>query len=80
MATFVKIVDGKVVDGLVISDDVVGSVFPESERIGLEFLVAHGYEGTWLQTGEGFRKQYASINYIYDAETDEFINPIITEL
>jgi len=80
MATFVKIVDGKVVEALVINDDIVGLNFPESERIGLEFLIAHGYEGTWMQTGENFRKQYASINYIYNAETDEFINPLITEL
>lgn len=52
--------------------------FPESEPVGIEFLIPWNTPGTyWKQTSynKNFRKNYAGIGYIYDATLDAFIPP-----
>jgi hypothetical protein len=77
MAHFVQITDGVVTDGMVISNDVVGTEFPASEPTGQQFIRDHSYQGSWLQTSynNNFRKQYAGIGFTYDAIKDQFVQP-----
>jgi len=77
MAHFVQIINGIVTDGIVISNEIVGDKYPESELVGKGFIAKHGYEGQWLQTSynHNFRKQYAGIGFIYDEVADVFITP-----
>lgn len=83
MAHFVRIDDNNVViDGLVISNDVVGPDFPESEPIGQAFISdVLNIDGTWLQTSynANFRGCYAGIGYTYDEQNDVFVEPVIPE-
>jgi hypothetical protein len=71
----------KVVEVIVISNEVCDNLpFPESEPLGQAFIAAIDIDGEWLQTSYNgnFRKQYAGINYTYDAnagEYGEFIAP-----
>jgi hypothetical protein len=48
----------------------------ESEAKGIEFCQSL-FGGSWVQTSynHNFRKQYASIDYTYDAVNDVFISP-----
>ena len=75
MAHFSQIIDGVVTNVIVVSNDVVGEVYPESEIIGQTFLAEHGYTGQWLQTSYNgnFRKLYGSVNRIYNPDADIFI-------
>jgi hypothetical protein len=86
MAHFAKIENNKVIDINVINnEDCGGGNFPESEKIGQEFIASLGIEGEWLQTsyntymgnhlngGIPFRKNYAMIGGTYDSEKDAFI-------
>lgn len=82
MAHFAKIVNNKVIDVIVISnDDCGGGDFPESEPIGQEFIASLGLTGDWLQTSynANFRGRYAGVGYTYDAKLDEFIAPLIID-
>jgi hypothetical protein len=60
----------------------------EQEQLGIDFLKSiHGQDNNWKQTsynthngvhtsgGTPFRKNYAGIDYIYDANRDAFIPP-----
>jgi hypothetical protein len=53
----------------------------EKEHIGAAFC-ERLFGGTWKQTSYNgnFRKNYAGINYIYNAITDEFLPLVDTEL
>jgi len=80
MASFVKLDDKNVViDVISVSNDVVNNLpFPESEPLGVLFLsqVYDGY-ANWKQASynSNFRKNFAGIDYTYDATLDAFIAP-----
>jgi hypothetical protein len=83
MAHFAKINNNIVETVIVVSDDDCGGgEFPSSELIGQAFIASIGLDGEWKQTSynNNFRKLYAGIGYIYDAELDEFISPISEEI
>ena len=68
---------------IVISNDVVGDTYPESEPVGQQFIAdVLGFDGTWLQTSynANFRGAYAGIGYTYDPVTDTFANKTNLEL
>lgn len=79
MAHFAKLVNGVVVDVLVVPD--------EHENDGENYLRSLGFDGDWLRTsyntfggqhfdsGVPFRKNYACIGYTYDAARDAFLQP-----
>ena len=78
MACFVKIVDTKVVNGLIVNTLTIDDLpYPESEPIGQAFIASLGLDGDWLQTSynANFRALYAGIGYTYDAALDEFVAP-----
>lgn len=60
------------------NSDIQDLSFPESEVIGIKFLIPWNTPNTyWKQTSYSgaFRKHYAGINYTYDAGRDAFIAP-----
>ena len=70
MAHFAEVVDGIVVQVLVVPDT--------QEHRGQEFLADDlGLGGTWVQTSynNNIRKNYAGIGMSYDSERDAFIAP-----
>jgi hypothetical protein len=79
MAHFAKLDNYIVVDVNCVSNDTINNLpFPESEPIGIEFLIewSGGY-ADWKQTSYNgnFRKRYAGIGYTYNAALDAFIAP-----
>ena len=72
MAHFAKIVDTKVVEVIVVSND-----YASTEAEGQEFISSIGLDGEWVQTSynNNFRGKYAGIGYTYDADLDEFLAP-----
>lgn len=83
MAHFAQIQNGIVVQVIVVSNDVIlDENNNESEAIGIEFCKSlYGDKTEWLQTSYNgnFRGRYAGIGMIYDADLDEFREPIIEE-
>lgn len=83
MAHFAKINEQKMVmEVLVIGNEQVDNLpFPESEAVGQAFIASCNITGEWLQTSYNgnFRSNFAGIGYIYNAEIDEFIAPIVEE-
>ena len=81
MAHFAKIDSetGLVLEVNVVNNsDILDLSFPDSEPVGIEFLIPWGTPGTyWKQTSYNgnFRKNYAGIGYTYDTERDAFIPP-----
>lgn len=80
MAHFAKLDENNVViQVLVVNNDVIQDLpFPESEPIGVEFCqLLFGSDTRWVQTSYNgsFRKRYAGISCIYDADLDAFIPP-----
>lgn len=78
MAHFAKIENNIVVQVIVIhNSDIQNLNFPESEKVGQDYIKSIGLEGTWIQTSynKQFRKNYAGINYTYDDSRDAFIPP-----
>ena len=78
MAHFVKIVNGIVTNGIVVSNnDCGGGDFPASEPIGQAFIASLNIEGEWRQTSynNNFRGVYASGGFTFDADADEFRSP-----
>jgi hypothetical protein len=60
------------------NDDIQNLSFPQSEPLGIEFLIPWNTTNTyWKQTSynSNFRKNYAGIGYKYDATLDAFIPP-----
>jgi len=72
MAHFAKIVDTKVVEVIVVSNDNA-----PTEAAGQAFISSIGLDGDWIQTSynHNIRGRFAGIGYTYDAELDEFIAP-----
>ena len=79
MAHFAKM-NGNIVEQVIVvsNDDVNNLPFPESEPVGQAFIASLGLDGLWLETSynNNFRVRYASPNYTYNAELDEFVAPI----
>ena len=83
MAYFAQVVNNRVDEVIVVSDDDCGGgEFPESEPVGQAFIASLGITGEYLQTSETglFRGTYAGIGYTYDPVLDVFIAPIIEEV
>lgn len=60
------------------NDDIQNLPFPESESVGITFLIPWNTPNTyWKQTSYNgnFRKNYASFGYTYDENRDAFISP-----
>ena len=82
MANFAKMYNNKVVEVIVISNEVCDNLpFPDSEPIGQAFIASINIEGLWLQTSynANFRGCYAGIGYTYDAaigKYGEFMPPL----
>jgi hypothetical protein len=80
MAHFAKLDENNLVIDINVVDneDVLNLPFPESEPVGIEFLKnwSGGYTN-WKQTSynNNFRKNYAGIGFVYDAQRDAFISP-----
>ena len=82
MAHFAKLDENnKVLAVHVVNNDVITVDGIESEQAGIDFLTElHGH-ALWKQTsynakaGNGFRKNYAGIDYTYDSVFDAFIPP-----
>jgi hypothetical protein len=80
MAHFAKLDENNVVleVNVVNNSDVHDLEFPQSEQIGIEFLTqwSGGYTN-WKQTSynANFRKNYAAVGGVYDAQRDAFIHP-----
>lgn len=70
MAHFAEVIDGKVIQVLVVPD--------AQEHRGQDFLANDlGLSGTWVQTSYNarIRKNYAGIGMSYDVDRDAFIAP-----
>jgi hypothetical protein len=80
MAHFAKLDENNVVVAVhVLDNSVINVDGNELESIGVEFLSnLHGHLN-WKQTSynKSFRKNYASVGFIYDEERDAFIPPKI---
>jgi hypothetical protein len=77
MAHFVRLENGVVVQGIVVSDkDTADEHGVEKEDIGIAFC-SNLLGGTWKQTSYNarIRKNYAGIGYTYDETLDAFIPP-----
>jgi hypothetical protein len=79
MAHFAKL-DGEniVIEVVVVNNEDINDLdFPESELVGIAFLVSLFGEATWKQTSynHNFRKNYAGIGYTYDLQRNAFIPP-----
>ena len=76
MAHFVQIVNGVVVNGIVVHNNELLVDGVENEAKGREFCNKL-LGGEWIQTSynNNFRKQYAGIGFTYDADKDEFVSP-----
>jgi len=60
------------------NDDIQNLPFPDSEPVGIAFLVPWNSPNTyWKQTSynASFRKNYAGVGYTYDSVRDAFIPP-----
>ena len=83
MAHFVKIENGIVANGIVVSNDVCGEptlTFPDTCAAGRAFIAnTLKFDGVWKQTSynNNFRGRYAGIGYTYDAVLDEFVAPYV---
>lgn len=77
MAIYCKIVDGNVVNSIVVPDEaLLDENGDSSDLIGEEYCKQFG-DFLWLRTYEdgSQRKNFAGILYTYDAEHDAFIPP-----
>jgi hypothetical protein len=80
MAHFAKLDENNlVIDVNVVNNDDINNLdFPESEPVGIQFLInwSGGY-ANWKQTSynKSFRKNYAGIGYSYNSLRDAFIPP-----
>jgi len=77
MAHFVRLENGIVVQGIVVSNqDTADEHGVEKEDIGIAFC-SNLLGGTWKQTSYNarIRKNYAGIGYTYDETLDAFIPP-----
>jgi len=78
MAHFAKIDNNNVVEQVIVvhNDDIKNLEFPESEKVGQDFIKSIGLAGNWLQTSYNrkFRGNFAGVGYVYSLEKDVFIS------
>jgi hypothetical protein len=78
MAHFAKLDENNVVVAVhVVNNNVITVNGVESEQVGIDFLTSlHGHS-LWKQASYNgkIRKNYPSVNFIYDAVRDAFIEP-----
>lgn len=77
MAHFAKLDNNKVVEILVVSNNVLlDEEGNESEALGIQFC-SNLLGGTWIQTSYtgSMRKNFAGVGYTYDPTLDAFIPP-----
>jgi hypothetical protein len=77
LAHFVRLENGVVVQGIVVSNqDTADEHGVEKEEIGIAFC-SNLLGGTWKQTSYNarIRKNYAGIGYTYDETLDAFVPP-----
>jgi len=72
MAHFAKVENGTVLQVIVVSNDDA-----PDEATGKAFIASLGLVGEWVQTSynHNIRKQYAGVNFTYDADADVFVSP-----
>ena len=81
MAYFAKLENNIVTQVISVSNEVCGEPtldFPDTEAAGRAFIAnTLKFDGLWKQTSfnSNFRKQYAGIDYTYDAVKDQFVAP-----
>jgi hypothetical protein len=76
MASFAQIVDSVVIDTISVADvECGGGNFPESEKLGREFLSSLGFTGNYFQFSEigEYRGKFAEVGDMYDEEADIFV-------
>lgn len=64
MAHFARIENGYVSQVIVVNNDAINNLeFPDSEKIGQEFIASIGLDGTWKQTSYNgnFRNKFAAV-------------------
>lgn len=75
--------DNKVYQVSVVNkSDIQDLPFPESEAVGVAYLTSvHGSGKVWKQTSYNgnFRGKYAGVGDTYDATSDEFVSPAVTD-
>lgn len=80
MAHFAQLDDRNFVQQVIVvsNDDCAGGDFPASEAAGQAFIASLGLAGVWKQTSYNgnFRGKYAGIGNKYDADLDEFVEPV----
>jgi len=78
MAHFAKINAENIVEQVVVVENTVleDGDLVEQESLGIQFLQSL-FGGEWVQTSYNkvFRKNFAGIGHVYDAERDAFIPP-----
>ncbi len=83
MAHFARIdSENKVEKVIVVNNDVLlDGQGVEQEALGQAFIASIGMEGTWLQCSYNgnIRGVYPGIGFTYDAELDEFVQPVWDE-
>ena len=83
MAHFARIdSDNKVQEVIVVNNDVLTDENGvEQEAVGQAFIASLGLEGTWLQCSYNgnMRGAYPGQGFLYDAELDEFVAPVVEE-
>lgn len=78
MAHFAQILDGDVIDVIVVGNaDCGGGDFPDSEPIGQAFIASCGIAGDFLQCSYSgsFRGAYPGPGWTYDSDLDEYLAP-----
>jgi hypothetical protein len=79
MAHFAKLNEDNVIIEVIVidNDDMNNLEFPESERIGQEFIKLLGLDGNWAQTSfsGSFRKKYGMVGDLFDEQNNVFISP-----
>lgn len=78
MAHFAKLNENNIVLAVhVVNNDVITVNGVESEQAGIDFLTNLYGHASWKQTSynESVRKNYAGVDYSYDAGRDAFIAP-----
>ena len=84
MAHFARIDENNIVQEVhVINSSVLDAdgEFPASEASGQAFQASLGFEGLWLQCSYNgnFRGVYPGPGFLYDADLDEFLAPVVDE-
>ena len=78
MAHFAKIENNIVTQVIVVHNNELLVNGVESEQAGISFLKnIFGQDSTWIQTSysRAFRKNFAGVGHVYDAQRDGFIPP-----